>query len=85
MTSALENDLLDFLAHVMARPCKSQELITELIKMATHNRAWSSASCEQWQEVLEVAVARGKIVRIGQTLWLPKAVEKLKPKQRELF
>lgn len=81
----LETDLLDCLRGVIARPCKSEELIRELTQMAAHNSAWSKASWEQWESALERLIKRGEIVRIGQTLWLPVAAQKSKPKQGELF
>jgi len=81
----LTSDITDYITNVIARPCKQSEAISEIIKMATHNPAWPTASYEQWQSAIDQAVASGKLTRVSETIWIPTAVEEVKPKQMEMF
>ena len=82
---SLVNDITDFIVNVIARPCKSCEVIPEIIKMATHNPAWPTASYAQWQAAIDQAVAAGKLTRLSETIWIPVVVAEAKEVQKELF
>jgi len=81
----LTSDITDFVTNVIARPCKQSEAISEIIKMATHNPAWPTASYEQWQAAIDQAVASGRLTRVSETVWIPVKVVEKKAVQKEMF
>jgi hypothetical protein len=80
----LTSDITEYITNVIARPCKQSEAISEIIKMATYNPAWPTASYKQWQSAIDQAVESGKLTRVSETIWIPAAVE-AKARQGELF
>ena len=81
----LSSDITDFCTNVMARPCRRDELVREIIKMATYNPAWPTASYQDWMLAIGEAVRQKKLIVTSETVWIPAVVEEAKPKQMEMF
>jgi len=81
----LASEIADFCVHVIGRPCSRIELITEIQRMASVNRAWPNATVKQWEKAIDEAVNRGLLSRTSETIWIPMVAEEPKAKQGELF
>lgn len=81
----LASEIAEFCRNVMARPCKRDELIFEITKMAIHNPAWPTASYKIWSDAIDEAIKRGLLDKTCETIWIPTKKQEAKPKQMGLF
>lgn len=81
----LPSEIAEFVKNVIGHQCKRDELVREIIKMASHNPAWPKATSGQWAKAIDEAHRRGLLIVTSQTVWIP--VPKVEPvvKQKTLF
>jgi hypothetical protein len=80
---SLQSEIVEFFRGEK-RPLKRQELIALIVREAAINRAWTSASYEQWDRALAGAVRAGELVLDGEVIRAKVLTPKVNS-QMELF
>ena len=67
------------------RPCKRNDLITEIMQDAEATKQWPRTTATKWRVAIEEACKRGLLARDSETIWVPFVEQEPKPVQGSLF